>query len=334
MRVLPALRPASVVCAALVLCVPLIGATTTPAATAERDGPLPRLERIGPTEPPPARDTLELSPAVVEVVAPPDRRREVRHVVANGLEVPLDLDIEVVAAATGPDGPYLLDDPPPASAPGRLVAPTDRLSLAPGEGAALISTVEVDAGQAVLLAVRATAAEGSDAAAYVVVSAQDLPASPHLDLTMAADGRVDLVLGAARPAVVDMRIRSRSWLATTNDETLAGLVVGPEPRRLTTDVGATRWPGPVSAAVTVAGADGDPVAATAGRWVLPRELLAVLAALLIALVVVALRHRGGAARAAVGSSGDRAAESGAAEGGDRAASDPSDRAPQEPDDGS
>lgn len=292
MRALPVLLALILIASAWTAATPATG----PALAAERDGPLPRVERIGPVDPAPGPGTVEISPAVGEVVVPADRRVEVRHVVANGLDQPLNLDVEVVGAHAGADGPVVGGAPSAEGDPVRLAAPVSRLRLEPGQGAALISTAQADAGAAALLALTATAADGSRAAALVVVAADDAPPGTALGLTLEADGRAGVTARAARPTVLDVRLRARSWLGATSDETVTEVVVGEQDRRLALSAPAGRLPGPVSAVAVAVAGDADPVLARAGRFVLPRPpwLLAgaVALAAVLAAVLVWRRRRG------------------------------------------
>ena len=294
----------------------------------ERDGPLPRVERVGPTTPPPAAGSLQLTPAVTEVVVPADRRVEVRHVVANGLEVALDLDVEVLAGEVDAEGPTLgqhdtggptadqhdtgnpttdrhdtgdpttdrhdTGDPTAPTDPVRLAPPVERVRLRPGEGAALISTAQADAGEAALLALTATAPDGTRAAAWVVVAADDTAADPQLDLLLEADGQARLTASTVRPAVLDVRLRTRSWVGATSDDTVAEVVVGTQPRRLPLSAPASRLPGPVAAAAVARTGTGEETVARADRVVLPPlAWLAVALVLLAVVAVAARRHRRG-----------------------------------------
>lgn len=278
----------------------LVAAPAAPPAVADdRDGPLPRIEQVGPTSPAPDDGALEISPAVSEVVVAPDRRVEVRHVVANGLEQPLHLDVEVVAGDLGADGPGVAARPVGSTDPVRLVAPVEQLRLPPSHGAALISTAEADAGRARLLALRATAPDGTAAVAYVVVSADDRPASPELDLRLGDDGRATVTARADRPAVLDVRLRARSWAGSTHDRTASQLVVGERARTLPLDAPPARLPGPVSAVAVAVGDDGR-VVARGERFVTPTAPWLLAPALLVLLVAAALvvrRRRHGPATA-------------------------------------
>jgi hypothetical protein len=244
--------------------------------TGPADGPLPRVGDRGPVRDAP--DGLSVSPAILEVEAPPARRVEVRHLVANTTGEPLELSIDVAAVPVTGDGPEIPDETVaalPADAQARLVAPVDRLLLAPGEAVELISTAEVAAGSSGLLALRATTAGGTSVAALVVVTDASLPVGLRSSLRApgedpapdgetpdaprdadAADPTGDregpiparttalLELAADRHAVVDVRIRVRSWLGVLGDRTVADLVVGPDgPRILAVDQPASAPPG-------------------------------------------------------------------------------------------
>ena len=267
-----------------------ISPSAPPASAETRDGPLPRVDRVGPVHPVPDGDAVEISPAVTEVIVPADRRVEVRHVVANGLDEPLDLDVEVVLGDVDNDGPAVGDIPSAEDDPVRLVAPVEQLRLAPGQGAHLVATAQADAGAAALLALTVTTADGSRAAALVVVAAEDAPAEPVLDLELEADGRPAVTARAARPTVLDVRLRARNWLGARSDETLAEMVVGEAPRRLPITAPASRLPGPASAVAVAASPTIEPVVARAERFVRP-PLPWLLAGVLAALVILALRRR-------------------------------------------
>jgi hypothetical protein len=203
----------------------------------EVDGPLPRMGARGPVEDAP--EGLSLSPAVLEVTMPPGRRVEVRHVVSNTTDAPLELRIDVPSASATSGGPGVDPDlaaPLPADAAARLVAPVDRLLLPPGEGVELVSTAEVTATSSGLVALRATTRGGTSVTALVVLADGSQPAGLRTTARAEGDGgglagHVDLE--ADRHAVVDVRLRVRSWLGVLSDRTLADVVVGPdEPRVL------------------------------------------------------------------------------------------------------
>jgi hypothetical protein len=285
------MRPLSALTALLLVALATTAPSAAVASAATRDGPLPRVEEVGPVDPAPEGDAVEISPAVVEVVVPADRRVEVRHVVANGLELPLDLDVEVVVAQVDADGPAAGDTPSGEDDPVRLVAPVEQLRLQPGEGAHLISTAQADTGASGVLALTVTAADGSRAAALVVVAADDAPADPVLDLALAADGRPELTARAARPAVLDVRLRARSWLGAASDDTLVEVVVGEQPRPLPITAPASRLPGPVSAVAVAASPTLDPVVARAERFVRPPLPWLLGGVLVLVLAVLAVRWR-------------------------------------------
>jgi hypothetical protein len=278
-------------------------------AVGERDGPLPRLERVGPIVDDdadgdeaqggahPEGGRLRVSPAVTEVVVSPDRRREVRHVVTNTTDRRLHLDVDVVEARVTSEGPGAgRTGDVPADAPVRLVAPVDGLVLDPGEGAVVISTAQADAGEAAMFSLRVRTS-ADEARAHVVVAADDVPGQPRLELDLGADGSARVTVHADRPAVVDVRLTGRSWTGAATDQTVADLIVGQEGRELEVDRPATRWPGPVRAGAYVSAADGD-ASAEDDRLVVPLSTLA--AALLLLTVALlawwrrrAVRHRGG-----------------------------------------
>jgi hypothetical protein len=285
MRVPPALT------VLLVVALATIAPSATPAAAETRDGPLPRVDRVGPIEPTPDGDAVEISPAITEVVVPADRRVEVRHVVANGLQEPLDLAVEVVVGDVGADGPSVGDTPSDEDDSVRLVAPVEHLRLGPGEGANLVSTAQADAGSAALLALTVTAADGSRATALVVVAADDAAAQPVLELALEADGRPEVTARATRPTVLDVRLRARSWLGATSDETLVEVVVGEQPRLLPISAPASRLPGPVSAVAVAASPTLDPVIARTDRVVRPPLPWLLGGLLVLVLAVLAVRWR-------------------------------------------
>jgi hypothetical protein len=245
------------------------------------DGPLPRVGARGPVEDAP--DGLSLSPAVLEVATSPGRRVEVRHVVANTTDAPLELRIDVPNAAAASAGPAIDPEPAaplPADAAARLVAPVDRLQLAPGEGVDLLSTAEVTGASSGLVALRATTRGGTSVTALVVLADGSQPAGVQATARAAADGErrtsesaaegegerdaevgglagyVDLV--ADRHAVVDVRIRVRSWIGILSDRTLADVVVGPdEPRVLEVERPAGAPPGRLRLEVVTVDRAGD-----------------------------------------------------------------------------
>jgi hypothetical protein len=307
----------------LLLAVPVAASPAAHADVAgERDGPLPRVDRVGPivddepdepddpdggsdAEGAVAAGRLGVAPAIVEVVVAPDRRREVRHVVTNTTDRRLHLDLDVVEASATPDGPGPgRTGEVPVDAPVRLVAPVDGLVLDPGEGAVVISTAQAVAGEAGVFALRVRTRGAEEARAYVVVAAEDLDATPALELDLGSDGTATLTVRAPRPTVVDVRLTGRSWVGADTDQTVADLLVGPDGRELDVDRPATRWPGPVRAAAYVTASDGD-ASAEAGRLVLPRGSLGVATLIVLALLVLAWRrHRTARARghaAAIGS---------------------------------
>jgi hypothetical protein len=288
-----------------------------------RDGPLPRLDRVGPivdddeaagggaaTGDGREADRLRVSPAVTEAVVPPDRRREVRHVVTNTTERRLHLDLDVVEArlTTEGPGPGRTGDVPPDAAV-RLVAPVDGLVLDPGEGAVVISTAQADPGEAAVFALRVRTSE-AEARAHVVVAADDLAGEPELELDLGADGSATVTVRADRPAVVDVRLTGRSWTGADTDQTAADLIVGPEGRELETERPTTLWPGPVRAGAYVTAPGGD-ASAEAGRLVLPLSALAA-ALLLLTMALLARwrrrRVRHGTGGAAIGSRAGAAQE--------------------------
>jgi hypothetical protein len=305
----------------LLLGVPVAASPTAHADdVGQRDGPLPRVDRVGPivdadasddpdagpdAEDAVAEGRLGVAPAIAEVVVTPDRRREVRHVVTNTTDRRLHLDLDVVEATATPDGPGPgRTGEVPVDAPVRLVAPVDGLVLDPGEGAVVISTAQADAGEAGVLALRVRTRGEDEARAYVVVAAEDLDAVPELALDLRADGTATLTVRTPRPAVVDVRLTGRSWVGADTDQTLADLLVGPEGRELDVDRPATRWPGPVRAAAYVRAPDGD-ASAEAGRLVLPPGSLIVAALVALGLLVLVWRRRrtayAGGPAAAIGS---------------------------------
>jgi hypothetical protein len=264
---------------------------------ADRDGPLPRLERVGPLdggpdgEALPDEGTLQLSPAVTEIVVPVDRRVAVTHVVANGTDARLAVEVDVVASEAGEDGPTPgVMGPVPPDAAVRLVAPVERLQLDPGEGALLHSVAQADAGEAGLFSLRVRTADGTTAVSRVVVAEEGTPAGTALALDVDGLGQTTVELAAERPTVVDVRVRARSWAGTTTDRTLADVVVGPAGRSLELERPASRWPGPVHAVAVAVGADAE-IRAEASGTTVPPVTGAVVGGMLVLLVAVALWWR-------------------------------------------
>jgi hypothetical protein len=214
------------------------------------DGPLPHVGDRGPVEGAP--DGLSLSPAVLEVAAPPGRRVVIRHLLANTTDGPLEVRIDVPRGSLGPDGPVIGTDvapPMPADAAARIVAPLELVSLAPGEGIELQSTAEVTADSSALFAVRATTRGGTSVTALVVLTSTELPADLELAARAQPRGTTDgstegggsgstdgmagsVELVAARYAVVDVRLRLRSWIGVLADRTVTDLIVGPDEPRI------------------------------------------------------------------------------------------------------
>jgi hypothetical protein len=249
------------------------------------DGPLPRVGARGPVEDAP--EGLSLSPAVLEVTASPGRRVEVRHLVANTTDTPLELRLDVPSASATPVGPIIDPDlaaPLPPDADARLVAPVDRLLLAPGEGVELISTAEVTDSSSGLVALRATTRGGTSVTALVVLADSSQPAGVRATARTGADGEAarggdgeaarggdgggeggdsgglagSVELGADRYALVDVRVRVRSWLGVLSDRTLADVVVGPdEPRVLDVERPASSPPGRLRLEVVAVDRAGD-----------------------------------------------------------------------------
>jgi hypothetical protein len=281
-----------------------------PRTAADVDGPLPRLGEVGPVADAP--DGLSLSPAVVEVPLEPGRRSEVVHVVANSTDTPLPLRLEVVPTALDRDGPRL--DASTASADGdratRLVLPVDRLVLAAGEGAELRSTGEVDSGHSLVIALLATpvsedATDDVGAVAYVVLVDEEVASG--LQVTAAEDEATDTLAAVAlatdRHAVVDVRVRVRSWLGVLHDHTTVDLLVGPdEPRVLEVARPAGSPPGRLHLEVVAVDRTGTEArtslttSAGAAGWLLVLAVLLVLVAA-AAIVLAARRLRSTAGRA-------------------------------------
>jgi hypothetical protein len=244
-----------------------------PRTASDVDGPLPRLGEVGPvTDAPeglslsPAVVEVPLQPGrrseIVHVVAN-----------ATEAPLRLRLDVApATVGRDGPrpagSSPSAVDDRAT-----RLVLPADRLVLAAGEGAELRSTGEVGSGDSRVVALLATpaiegaeeegdhrtdaedaeAAEDSEdaehaenavgdatiggarAVAYVVLLDEAVPSGLRAAATEdAAPGTLAAIaLAADRHAVVDVRVRVRSWLGVLHDHTVADLLVGPdEPRVL------------------------------------------------------------------------------------------------------
>jgi hypothetical protein len=304
MRLRPVLAT-SALAAALLLAVspvPLVAAADLPLTV---DGPLPRLGERGPADDAP--DGLAIAPAITEVRPTPGRRTELVHVVTNGTDAPLTFALDVPTAPLGSDGPRLdaLDDPPAPpltdGEPARVVASTDQLTVPAGHGAELRSIAEADEGASGIYGLRATLPDGDAAIAWVVVAdaglATDLELSLHdpRDHDQSADqgepsSLATLEVAVLRHAVVDVRLRVRSWSGVLQDLTLNDLLVGPEaPRTVTVDRPASALPGPLTVEVIATTRDGEVARADldAAAGITPSLIagtLVVLALLAIALV--------------------------------------------------
>jgi hypothetical protein len=250
----PGMLPRTVLPLLLLLCW-WVSAGAAAAVDGGADGPLPHLGDRGRVADAP--EGLSISPGVQELVTPPGRRVEVRHLVANATGEPLELRVETPDVTIGRAGPELQEagtSPPEGVTGGRLVAPVERLTLAPGDGVELVSTAELAAGDSGLHAIRLSTAGGDAVTAFVVLVARAAPAgleattdeaggdrgpdpdgeTPHGE---APDGEAPgtaayVSLTADRHAVVDVRIRIRSWLGVLSDRTIADLVVGPDGPRV------------------------------------------------------------------------------------------------------
>jgi hypothetical protein len=284
--------------------------------TSEVDGPLPRLGEVGPVTDAP--EGLSLSPAVAEVPLTPGRRSEVVHVVANTTDAPLPLRLGVVPAKVGRDGPRL--DGSSSSAVDdratRLVVPVDRLRLAAGEGAELRSTAEVEAGHSLVVALLAVpetaddageegAGDAAGAVAFVVLTDEEVASGLQVAAAEAeSPGTLaEIALHTDRHAVVDVRVRVRSWLGVVHDQTTADLLVGPdEPRVLEVVRPAGSPPGRLHVEVVAVDRTGTEARATlatsagAAGWLLVFAV-ALLTAAAVAVVVAARRLRSAASRA-------------------------------------
>jgi hypothetical protein len=265
----PGMPPRTVISLLLLLCW-CVSAGPAAAIDGGADGPLPRVGDRGRVADAP--EGLSISPGVQELVTPPGRRVEVRHLVANATGEPLELRVETPDVTVGRDGPDLQEvgtSPPAGDVGGRLVAPLERLTLAPGDGVELVSTAELAVGDSGLHALRLSTAGGDVVTAFVVLVGRPGPAG--LEVTTregdgaprpapdgatldgatldgeapdgeapdgeAPDGEAPgsaayVSLTAGRHAVVDVRIRVRSWLGVLSERTLADLVVGPDGPRV------------------------------------------------------------------------------------------------------
>jgi hypothetical protein len=275
----------------------------------QMDGPLPRVGARGSVEDAP--EGLSLSPEVLEVTMSPGRRVEVRHLVSNTTDTHLELRLDVPSASVASAGPAIDPEPAaplPADAAARLVPPVDRLLLAPGEGAELVSTAEVAATGSGLVALRATTPGGTSVAALIVLADGSQPAG--LRATARAgddDSGGDGVQGDAggglagyaeleadRHAVVDVRIRVRSWLGILSDRTLADVVVGPDdPRVLPVERPASAPPGRLRIEVVAVDRDGDVSRseATTSVGITPAAVALVLLLVAGVSVGIVLRRR-------------------------------------------
>jgi hypothetical protein len=265
----PGMLPRAVTSLVLLLCwwvaAGAVAAGPVAAVDGGTDGPLPHVGDRGRAADAP--EGLSISPGIQELVVPPGRRVEVRHLVANATGEPLELRVETPDVTIGRAGPELQEagtSPPEDDTGGRLVAPVERLTLAPGDGVELVSTAELAAGDSGLHALRLSTAGGDAVTAFVVLVARAAPAglevttdaaggdrgpapdgeTPHGEASdgEASDGEApdgeapgtaaSVSLTAGRHAVVDVRIRIRSWLGVLSDRTLADLVVGPDGPRV------------------------------------------------------------------------------------------------------
>ncbi len=281
----------------------LVGATLLGAAPA--GSVLPRPAEIRSLAPD-AGDDLVLTPAVSIVALGPNEGATVSHLLANGGDATLDLDLAAVPVVPGRSG-----EPVPSQAGGggaiSFLLADDAVQVGPREVATLTSALRagpaLDGWEAFRVsATTSGAAPGTAVQGYVVAGPAAPP--PAVGVTARLDGAatplsLEVVIDnpGARHAVVDLRVRVGAWWGpTVLDRTVRDVLVWPgASRTLTVPLTGETVPGRYGVEVVAADRHGPSAHATASAWVWRQSLLAIVAAALVlvtALLVWRALRRG------------------------------------------